>query len=274
MMAHDSRGPVPELTGTTSLIFHVGDPIHQVRTPSTLNPDLAARGVHAAIVPLNLRSEDFDKTMPGLMAGANVAGFIFTVPFKAQALPLVNEIGPVAWAAGGINAMRKERDGRWVGDQFDGAGFVAALRDEQVPIEKRRVLLVGAGGAGKAIALALAEAGVATIDVCDIDADRRDRTMASVRALAPECRVEPARAIVKGHDIIVNATPLGMADTDPLPIALDAVGSGQTVFDIIPTPEVTQLMRRAQDQGARVLGGRLMVRGQAKALLGFFGLAG
>jgi hypothetical protein len=136
------------LTGETRLFGIVGDPISQVRSPQIVTEALQTRGINAVLA--------------GLMQIANLGGLILTLPYKARGLAHVDHLGPEAQAGGGINAMRRGLDGRWQGEIFDGLGCLAALAVSGVSPAGNRVLLVGAGGAGAAIVLAVAHKGPAS----------------------------------------------------------------------------------------------------------------
>src|SRR5690606_30885719 len=120
----------------------------------------------------------------------NVSGFILTVPHKVAAAALADNLSVRAQAAGSINALRREADGRWTGDIFDGAGFVTGLRtDGHDPLGKS-VMIVGLGGAGAALAATLAEAGVAQLQLFDIDPQRARQIAERLRAHYPDLLLE------------------------------------------------------------------------------------
>ena len=158
--------------GATRLYAIIGDPIAQVRSPKVLNPRFAAAGLNAVLVPVHVRPERFDETVRGLMAIGNLDGIIATVPYKARIMPYIGNALPMAAKVGAANALRREPDGSWSGDMFDGRGLVRGLRDARIQPDGRRVMLVGAGGAGSAIAVALADAGVAAITIFDVEAGK------------------------------------------------------------------------------------------------------
>ena len=124
---------------------------------------------------------------PGSWALGNLDGLLVTVPFKARMFPFASRVGPAAQIVAAINALRKEGDGSWTGDMFDGAGFVRANERKGHEIRGRRVLLFGAGGAGSAIACALADAGVRSIAIVDVDGARAE-------SLAEPCAVRSRHA--------------------------------------------------------------------------------
>jgi shikimate dehydrogenase len=260
------------VTGATRLIGIVGDPVSQVRSPELYNPRLAKAGADIVLIPLHVPMATFERTMPALMQLGNLAGLIFTVPFKERAAAFADEILPTGQQVGAVNAMRRDLDGRWLADMFDGAGLVRALTGVGASPSGKRVLLIGAGGAGRAIAMSLARAGAATLTLCDLDASKLAQLATDVRRFYPDCSVTAATTVTAvGHDIVVNATPVGMSPGDGLPTPLGPLDPACTVFDIVPKPDVTPLMAYGIEAGCKVGGGRLMVDGQADAVLEFLG---
>lgn len=259
------------VTGSTAMYAIVGDPIAQVRSPQVINALFARAHIDALLVPLHVARERFADTMQSLMNIRNLQGIVLTVPFKVDAMALVERALPGAEAAGALNAMRRTADGAWEGDMFDGAGLVRALEDEGHAPANRRVLLVGTGGAGRAIAIALACHGVRELALSDIDDARAREVARAVERVAPSCRCEVVAPAFDRHDIVINATPLGMKPDDPLPLDLGGMGPSQVLFDIVPKPDVTPLMQLARSRGVVTIGGKRMIEGQARAIAAFFG---
>ncbi|MEI5999622.1 shikimate dehydrogenase [Paraburkholderia bengalensis] len=259
------------VTGATALYAIVGDPVSQVRSPQVVNALFAQAQIDALLVPVHVPRERFGETMRSLMAIGNLRGIVVTVPFKVDAMSLVSHVLPGAQAAGALNAMRRLPDNRWEGDMFDGAGLVRALNDAGHTAAGKRVLLVGAGGAGRAIAIALAQSGVREIALSDVDGQRVRQVMDAVASAVPSCVCRAAEPSFGGHDIVVNATPLGMKPEDALPVDIAGMNAQHVLFDIVPKPDVTALMRAAQAQGVTTIGGKRMIEGQARALAEFFG---
>jgi shikimate dehydrogenase len=260
------------VTGATRFIGIVGDPVIQVRSPELYNPRLVRAGANVVLIPLHVPAAAFESAMPALRQLGNLVGLIFTVPFKERAAAFADEILPTGRQVGAVNAMRRDPDGRWIADMFDGAGLVRALETLGAPPAGKRILLLGAGGAGRAIALSLARAGAAALTLYDLDTGKLAQLAADVGRFYPECAVAAAGAVsAAGHDIVVNATPVGMMPGDGLPMPLGPIDPACTVFDIVPKPDVTPLMAYATQAGCKVGGGRLMVDGQADAVLEFLG---
>ena len=152
-----------QLTGATRLYAIVGDPVAQVRSPEVFTARFAADGIDAVLIPVHVPAADFDAIAPALLAIGNVDGVLVTIPFKARIVPHATRLGPAAQCIGAANALRREADGTWTGEMFDGVGFVRGAQHKGERLHGRRVVLFGAGGAGSAIAYALADAGVQSI---------------------------------------------------------------------------------------------------------------
>jgi shikimate dehydrogenase len=258
------------LTGRTRLYAIVGDPIEQVRSPEVFTPRFEEAGVDAVLVPLHVPVAHFDAAMPALLSLGNLDGVLVTVPFKARMLPFADRVGTNARAIGAVNALRRESDGTWTGDMFDGIGFVRGVERKGARVQGRRVVLFGAGGAGSAIAAALAAAGVTSIDIVDVEAGR---TAALVEKLAPafaQCRFSVATKRLDDADMIVNASPVGMKPDDPMPAELGPLSRDTLVGDVVITPTPTALIRHAQRHGCTWADGRDMHGGQVDTLLAFF----
>ena len=182
-----------------------------------------------------------------------MGGVSVTIPHKAAALAEVDEVTDVARAIGAVNTVVVADDGRLVGDNTDSAGFLASLGDEGFDPAGRVCLVVGAGGAARAVVHALAEAGAAEIAVANRTRQRAEATAALAPAVA---RVASTDDVVRAH-LVVNATPIGLVGSaaPELPVNEGLLRPGQLVVDLIPNPAVTPLMRAARAAGCDTAGG-------------------
>ena len=259
----------PAITGATRLYAIVGDPIAQVKSPEVFTQRFAAAGVNAVLVPAHVPEARFDAVVPALMALANLDGLLVTVPFKLRAVALADRLGVTASCVGAVNALRRERDGSWTGDMFDGTGFVRGAANKGERLRGRRAVLYGAGGAGSAIACALADAGVQSIDVVDVDGAKATALVAKLRAAFPTCEWSVANGKRDDADLVVNATPTGMQPGDGMPDRIGPLRSDTLVGDAVIIAGQTALIRHAQLHGCRWVDGRDMHAGQVDALIQF-----
>jgi shikimate dehydrogenase len=258
------------ISGKTRLYAIVGDPIEQVRSPEMITWELQQRGLDALLFPMHLRSEDFESAMPSVLKVRNLDGLIFTIPFKARAAAFADELGAQARAVRGFNAMARRPDGTWVGEMFDGLGCVEAFRRREFALRGKHLMLVGLGGAGSAIAVAMAGERPARTRIFDLDPARCERVKAAIARVSPETTVEIGAPGIDDIDILLNATPVGMLGDDRLPIEVDRLPPELIVFDAIVKPERTPLLALAEACGCRTVRGREMMLGQIARIVDFF----
>lgn len=259
------------ISGKTTLIAHLGYPTEAFKAPMIYNPWFEKSGIDAVVVPMGVKPEDYASFLPLVFRMTNIRGALVTMPHKITTVGLVDEVTPTARIAGACNAILKRPDGTLVGDQFDGAGFVRGVERKGRPLKGARALVLGSGGVGSAIAASMAAAGVAELALFDTSA-------ASVEALAERLREHyPLLAVTTGSkdpagfDVIVNATPLGMKDTDPLPFDIERIAPSTFVGEVVMKSEYTPLLRAAKDKGCAVQVGTDMLFEMIPAYLEFFG---
>jgi shikimate dehydrogenase len=178
----------------------------------------------------------------------------------------------MAARSGAVNVIKRRPEGGWIGEMVDGLGFAEGLRTAGHDVAGRRVLLVGAGGAGVAIAFALVGHGCGEIAVFDTDAGRAAALVDRLTADGCAARVAPT-ADPAGFPITINATPLGMKPDDPLPFDVTRVDPGALVAEVIMKPRETRLIERARTQGNPTVLGERMLDYQAPFVLDFFGIS-
>jgi shikimate dehydrogenase len=199
---------------------------------------------------------------------------VVTAPLKGPTAALCDVLEGSGRLAGAVNALRREPDGRLVGDLFDGLGFVAGLRAHGHGPDGKRVFIAGAGGAGTALAFALAGAGAAAITLHNRTRGKAEALAAQVRAAFPQCAVRVGSDDPRGHDIAVNATALGLAPGDPLPFDVDRLDPSILAAEVIMKPANTAMLERAAARGCRIHQGTHMLDGQAALLARFLRMPG
>lgn len=262
---------IQQIDGSTRLYAIIGDPISAVRSPQEFNAMFARQGINAVMVALRVDAAGLAAAWGGLKVMRNLEGLVVTMPHKAGAAALVDLLGRTATLVGAVNAVRREPDGRWHGDTFDGRGCVEGLRRQGHEVTGKDVFLLGAGGAGAAIAVALAEARVRKLVVQDIDPAKRDHLVARLGAAFPSLPVRAGSLDGDRFDVAINATPVGMREEDGLPFDPAPLPASTLIVDVITKPEMTPLLERAASTGHPVHSGRHMHRGQAIGVARFFG---
>lgn len=262
------------IDGSTRLFGIVGSPVTQVKTPQLMNAIFDAGGVNAVCLPFDVPVNVFEPAVAGLQALGNLDGLVVTVPHKVRAMAMVDEVSDTARRVGAINVMRQQSDGMWFGDMFDGTGLVQGLTRLGFEVRGKRVKQLGAGGAGAAVAHALAEAGAASIALSDPRRELPEHLSVRLSRFYPDCAasvdVDPAN--VAGVDLLINCSPVGMKPGDGMPASFGVFPAAMKVVDIIMTPAETPLLKHARQCGCRATNGRPMIEGQLAAFATFFGI--
>jgi shikimate dehydrogenase len=223
-------------------------------------------------MPVHVRADALRAVVQGMRSMQNLRGIIVTVPHKIAIVELCDELETSARLMGAVNIVRRNGDGRLVGANFDGAGMVSALEAELGPVAGRRVYVAGAGGVARAIAFALARAGVARLVVRNRSATKADVLRDEVKHAFPKVATARGEDPVRDCDIAINATSLGLKPDDPLPFAIDELPASATVAEVVMNPLMTPLLLRARERGLRIVRGDAMLDAQFAAWVEFLGL--
>jgi shikimate dehydrogenase len=258
-----------DYSGATRVVFIVGDPIAQVKSPHGVTEAMRVRGAEVIVVPAHVKPADIDAFFALTQRMPNVDGIIVTVPHKFDAARLSPHVTARARSIGAVNVVRRAPDGTWEGDMCDGEGHVAGLRKAGCELQGKRVLLVGAGGAGSAIAHALVDAGVAALALHDADTARRDALAARLRAYGP-LLPSVGSTDPTGFDVAINASPMGMQPGDPLPLQVDKLAATTFVSDVVTMPPVPPLIEGARARGCATMTGIGMFEAVRDRIVDFY----
>ncbi|MBS0316724.1 MAG: shikimate dehydrogenase [Proteobacteria bacterium] len=259
------------IRGTTSLIAHIGWPTHTFKSPMIYNPHFESTGADAVVVPMGCKPEHYEAFLRAVFLLENIRGALITMPHKVATVALLDEASPAVRIAGSCNAVRRGAGGRLEGDMFDGEGFVRGVRRKGCRVEGARALVVGTGGVGSAIAASLAGAGVAAISLFDTRAEAAQGLAGRLLAHYPRLDVRTGSNDPAGHDIVVNATPMGMNDGDPMPMDVSRIPTEAFVGEVVMKAEMTAFLKAVQARGCRYQVGSDMLFEQIPAYLEYFG---
>ena len=259
------------ISGKTTLLAHIGDPTETFKSPMIYNPWFEQKGIDAVVMPMGVKAEDYPQSFASICRFTNLRGALITMPHKVTTVELVDEVTPAVRIAGACNAVLKRDDGTLLGDQFDGAGFVRGVLRKGRQLEGARVLLSGAGGVGSAIAASLAAAGVGELALYDTRAESAESLGRRLREHYPALVVGTGSNDPDGFDVVVNATPVGMKDDDPLPFDVARIAPSCFVGEVVMKSEYTPLLRAARNKGCDVQVGTDMLFEMIPAYLEFFG---
>lgn len=270
--------PSLEISGRTRVFGTLAHPIDHVRVPGVMNPLYARHGIDAVMVPIHVAPADLADAVRGMRANRSLGGLCVTVPHKVTIAALCDDVGASGRRVGAVNAVRfddADSDGRrrMHGDNFDGQGYVAGMKAGGFDFAGKHVLQLGAGGAGMAIAFAVAEAGAASLSIANRTVARGEDLAHRVHKAFPDCasRGLPADADPAGYDVAINTTSLGLHDGDPMPVDVARLDPSTVVSEIIMIPEETALLKAAKARGHAVHYGRPMLEQQIRLIAAFIG---
>ncbi|MEK3853067.1 shikimate dehydrogenase [Cytobacillus sp. FSL H8-0458] len=234
----------------------IGDPISHSMSPAMHNDLFEFYSIDAHYQPFHISSENLTDAIKGFRA-IGIAGFNVTVPHKEAIIPLLDELDPLAEAIGAVNTV-KNQDGKLIGYNTDGSGFVKGLLNQKQSINDKKVLIVGAGGAARGIYFTIAKEGPELMDICNRTPQRAEQILNDCPFKVP-ARVlnrQEAEESLEKYDLIVQTTSIGMhPEISRIPLSVHKLKPGAFVSDIIYNPLQTRLLKDAVENGAGIQNG-------------------
>lgn len=250
-----------EIHGTTKIVGLFGFPVHHTFSPPMHNAAFAEMGMDYVYLPFEVCPEDLSAAVRALVP-LGIAGVNVTIPHKEAVIPFLDEISETAQRIGSVNTVRV-RDRKLEGFNTDAYGFETALFEEGgVRLAGKRIFVMGAGGASRAVCFQSALSGAEELVIADVLSGRAEALAGAVSEAVPGCRVftcpvegKRIEKALEGKDLFVNATPIGMKEDDPSLIRTEWLSPGTTVFDVIYNPLETRLLREAKARGFTAVNG-------------------
>ena len=250
-----------DITGKTRICGLIGDPVEHTMSPAMHNAAFAHLGLDYIYVPFRVRQEELSGAIQGMRA-LGIRGLNVTIPHKVAVIPFLDELDELAEKIGAVNTLVNDK-GLLKGYNTDAAGLLQALLERGVEPEGKDVVILGAGGASRAISYALAERGASlTIINRLLELDWAEALASRIsadfgrEAAALELTDENLARVLKEADVLVNATSVGMSpESGESPVAARQLKSGLTVFDAVYNPLRTRLLREAEAVGAATISG-------------------
>jgi shikimate dehydrogenase len=259
------------INGATKLIAHLGYPTTTFKAPMIYNPWFERRDINAVVMPMGVTSDNFARAFPEICRFTNFHGALITMPHKVTVISHLDEVSTAVKVAGSCNAVRRREDGKLIGDMFDGEGFVRGVAHNGGVVAGKRLLVVGSGGVGSAIAASAAGAGAAAIALYDVNVGSMNALADRLRQNYPKLEVGAGSNDPSGFDVVVNATPLGMKPGDPMPVDVAKLSPSTYVGEVVMKQETTAFLAAARARGCTTQVGIDMLFEQIPAYLQFFG---
>ncbi len=264
MINHNASGIIP--TGTTTFYTMIGTPIIQVKSPYFYNRYFAEQGMDAVMIAMDVPTNQVKSHFEHMRVVSNFRGCIVTVPHKQAAVDCMDTISKRAQDLSAVNVVRVENS-RLIGDMVDGLGFMLAVKRHGLSIHGKRAAIIGGGVTGAAIAQALANSGADELAIKEIRAERHGFLERLLKNINPKMKISFELTGLKGFDLVVNATPVGMNDDPHLPFPVETLAPSTLVADVVTNPQVTPWLAAALKKGCKVQYGTEMAYAQ-------FGLMG
>ncbi len=249
----------------------IGHPIAQVKSLAPINAYFASAKIDACMAPIDIEPERVAAFFDFVRGWKNCIGVSITLPHKQAAFAACDTLSWNARIARAVNIIRRQDDGMLHGDMTDGVAFCGEIARKGVKIEGASFLLIGAGGAGSAVAHAMADAGAAAIAIVEIDAARRNALAASLREHHPKIEIRVDVDASFPANVVLNATPLGMKDGDALPIGFERIAPQALIADAVTKPVMTKWLLAARVRGHAIQTGEEMALAQLPVQLPFWG---
>lgn len=255
-----------EITGATRVCFVVADPVWHLRTPQVLNRVWESRGLDIVTVPAHVAAAGLSDFMAAVRANKTALGAVITVPHKQSVIALCDELGPNAQIVGAVNVVRRTAEGRLIGETFDGLGFMAGLRARGHEPRGQRAVLLGAGGAASAVAVALLSSEVKSLDISNRTEARAVELVQRLRAAFPTRDIGTGLDRLVGTQLIVNATSNGLSPSDVSPLPPELIPAGALAADVVMSAEPTPFLAGAAARGNSTHEGAHMLDGQIQLI--------
>ncbi len=265
------------ILGTTKILGVMGFPVSHSLSPVMHNAAIAAMGLDYVYVPFPIPVEQLPAAITGLKAVQSVQGFNLTIPHKVEVMPLLDEVLPIAKAVGAVNTVKRVGD-RWVGTNTDVAGFLEPLKKLNCDWENMPAVILGSGGAAKAVVAACLELGCSVIHVVGRDPKKMKKFHGAMTSQLHDynLRVHPWASIphlLEVAGLVINATPIGMASDPNTPISeaeINLLPDHAIAYDLIYTPRPTKFLQNAAARGLNAIDGLEMLINQGAIGLEFW----
>ncbi|MBT3445634.1 shikimate dehydrogenase [bacterium] len=245
--------------GNTRVYSVIGNPVKHSKSPDMHNAAFQSLGINGCYIPLEPKSDELE-IICNLIRSGTISGSNVTIPYKEDVMKYVDTLTEEASMIGSVNTMYS-LNGSLVGDNTDGLGFKRSLfSDLGFDAINQSALIIGAGGASKAVTAKLCQAEIKTLGVLDIDVDKANELIDHINKFNYKTKVllvdsKEINDFSRESNLIVNCTPIGMKQDDPLLVSPEVFSSNQYVYDLVYIPSETKLLKAAIAKGANVTNG-------------------
>ncbi len=243
-----------DVNGKTKIVGIFGYPIEHTLSPSMHNNSFKTLGLNICYVAFKVSPEDLPDAVKAIRS-LNLLGVNITVPHKEKVIPLIDKVNEEALFIGAVNTITNV-DRTLTGYNTDGRGFMSSLSEDEISIDGKNIVIIGAGGAARAISYYLSERAL-KLSLYDIDKPKAEKLVADLKKIRNNVFLTENIGYIGKPDIIINATPLGLKPDDPLSFNPDFITYDMTICDLVY--KKTKLLQEAEKRGAKTLDGSGML---------------
>ena len=248
------------ITGKTKIFGIIGHPVSHSLSPLMQNAAFEALRLPYCYLPFEVPADGLQRAVQAILP-LGILGMNVTIPHKEAVIPFLDSLAPEAQAIGAVNTI-EVLSGRLIGHNTDGKGFLRSLSEMEVDPSGKRVILLGAGGAAKGVAISLAETGLSEIILINRNLERAKALADRLTSLHPRLKISLLGRNFERSDVrndtptlLINATPLGMKEDDPSPFPLSFLDPSWVIADLVYRPDETALLMAARKAGSKIIPG-------------------
>lgn len=257
------------VNGKTEVFGILAHPVAHVSAPELINHVFQKNGENKILVPYHVDEASLKAVVEGLKKTLNFKGAVITMPHKKSIVALLDHKTEAVLEVQACNVIKRTETGELIGDMLDGEGFVKGLEIAKCTVQDASVFLIGAGGAASGIAFSLCKHGVKQLYIYNRTKSKADALVNSLKASYPSVDIQFSEKITPNLDVLINATSVGMKETDPLPMSLEGLKENTLVAEVIIRPGMTITLKEALKKGCKIHKGIHMLESQIELMIQF-----
>ena len=260
------------MLGSTKIYACLADPIDHVKAPTIFTSIFDKKNIDAIMIPIHVSKDNLSNVISSLKLIKNFHGMTITIPHKTNIVTFCDFLEPDAYRTKAVNWIRFDENRKLIGNNFDGKGFVNGFLEQKHSLANKSICLFGTGGAGLAIAYALANENLKKLTFVNRDINKANNLKSNINKIYPNLHIQVLSNFdyeLYDFDIVINATNLGLKNNDKLPFDVNRTRLDCIIADIIMNPSDTKLLKQSKSIGRTIHYGKYMIESQIE-LVGKF----
>ena len=263
------------MLGSTKIYGCLADPIEHVKAPTIFTSIFNKKNIDAVMIPIHVSKDNLGDVISSLKLIKNFHGMTITIPHKTNMVTFCDSLEPDADRTQAVNWIKFDKNRKLIGDNFDGKGFVNGFLEQKHSLVNKSIYLFGTGGAGVAIAYALANESLKKLTLINRDINKANSLKNNINKIYPDLQIQVLSNFdceLQDCDVVINATSLGLKNNDKLPFDVNKTRLDCIIADIIMNPSDTQLLKRSKSIGRTIHYGKYMIESQIELVRNFLNI--